>query len=178
MNAEEVFHDALWPGFLPGDFRPGARRHDRQDASLYRDGRRSDCWLKIKAYLRQEAVIAGFTRPRNSRKHFGAFVVGVYDGNELVHIGEVGGGFSERSLAQLSAELATRRGFLRTWRAAGPMKMPLACMNMARTPLSQEHGPMSWLSRQQGKLELSQEEFLKSPKRSSLSRSPQLCVSA
>jgi bifunctional non-homologous end joining protein LigD len=33
-------------------------------------------------------------------------VVGVYDGDELVHIGEVGGGFSERNLAQVSAELA------------------------------------------------------------------------
>jgi bifunctional non-homologous end joining protein LigD len=78
----------------------------KDGASAYRDSRRSDCWLKIKAYLRQEAVIAGFTRPRRSRKHFGALVVGVYDGNELVHIGEVGGGFSERSLAQVSAELA------------------------------------------------------------------------
>jgi bifunctional non-homologous end joining protein LigD len=74
--------------------------------SKYLAGRRSDCWLKIKAYLRQEAVIGGFTRPRNSRQHFGALVLGVYEGGELVHIGEVGGGFSEKRLAQVATQLA------------------------------------------------------------------------
>lgn len=77
----------------------------KDGASAYREGKRSDCWLKIKAYLRQEAVIAGFTRPRRSRKHFGALVVGVYKGEELVHIGEVGGRFSERTLAEVSGQL-------------------------------------------------------------------------
>ncbi len=48
--------------------------------SKYLAGRRSDCWLKVKAYLRQEAVIGGVTWPRNSRQHFGALVLGVYEG--------------------------------------------------------------------------------------------------
>jgi bifunctional non-homologous end joining protein LigD len=78
----------------------------KDGTSSYQEGRRTDRWLKIKANLRQEAVIAGFTRPRRSRQHFGALVLGVYDGKELVHIGEVGGGFSERNLARVSAELA------------------------------------------------------------------------
>src|SRR5581483_10406331 len=44
----------------------------KDGASKYVEGRRSSCWLKVKANLRQEAVIGGFTRPRNSRQHFGA----------------------------------------------------------------------------------------------------------
>jgi bifunctional non-homologous end joining protein LigD len=73
--------------------------------SVYRQGRRSDCWLKVKANLRQEAVIAGFTRPNGSRQHFGALVLGLYEDGELVHIGEVGGGFSARTLATVYAQL-------------------------------------------------------------------------
>jgi hypothetical protein len=38
----------------------------KDGASAYQQGRRSDYWLKIKAFLRQEAVIAGFTRPRRT----------------------------------------------------------------------------------------------------------------
>jgi bifunctional non-homologous end joining protein LigD len=60
--------------------------------SVYREGRRSDYWLKVKAQLRQEAVIGGFTRPNGSRPHSGALVLGLYEDGELVHIGEVGGG--------------------------------------------------------------------------------------
>jgi bifunctional non-homologous end joining protein LigD len=73
--------------------------------SVYREGRRSDCWLKVKANLRQEAVIGGFTRPNRSRQHFGALILGVYEGDALVHIGEVGGGFSARRLATVFVQL-------------------------------------------------------------------------
>jgi bifunctional non-homologous end joining protein LigD len=65
-------------------------------ASMYLAGRRSDRWLKVKATLQQEAVIAGFTRPGGSRQHFGSLVLGVYEKGELVHIGEVGTGFDGR----------------------------------------------------------------------------------
>jgi bifunctional non-homologous end joining protein LigD len=61
--------------------------------------RRTDDWLKIKTSKRQEAVIAGYTEPRGSRKKFGALVLGVYEGNELAYIGHTGGGFDEESLA-------------------------------------------------------------------------------
>jgi len=47
--------------------------------SPYQPGVRSSAWLKIKAIAQQEVVIGGFTAPRNSRKHFGALLVGVYD---------------------------------------------------------------------------------------------------
>ena len=70
--------------------------------SPYQPGVRSSAWLKIKAVLQQEVVIGGFTAPRNSRKHFGALLVGVYEGGKFVFTGHVGGGFDERTLAELS----------------------------------------------------------------------------
>jgi bifunctional non-homologous end joining protein LigD len=78
----------------------------KDGSSKYLAGRRSDCWLKVKATLQQEAVIGGFTRPGGSRQHFGSLVLGVYEGGELVHIGEVGGGFDGRTLASIYAQLA------------------------------------------------------------------------
>lgn len=74
--------------------------------SPYRAGERSRDWLKIKTQKRQEAVICGFTRPRASRKHFGALVLGAYADGRLTYVGSVGTGFTERSLEDLSARLA------------------------------------------------------------------------
>ena len=70
--------------------------------SSYQPGVRSSAWLKIKAVLEQEVVIGGFTAPRASRKYFGALLVGVYEDGKLVYTGHVGGGFDERTLAELS----------------------------------------------------------------------------
>lgn len=74
-------------------------------ASAYRPGRRTRAWLKIKARRRQEAVIGGFTRARGSRRYFGALVLGVYRGRDLVYIGHVGTGFDEDTLKDLDARL-------------------------------------------------------------------------
>lgn len=62
--------------------------------------RRTSRWLKIKTQLRQEVVIGGYTEPKGSREHFGALVVGVYEGGTLRYVGNVGGGFNRKSLAQ------------------------------------------------------------------------------
>src|SRR5437899_2542931 len=70
-------------------------------ASTYQPGVRSSAWLKIKAVLQQEVVIGGFTAPRNSRKYFGALIVGVYEDGKFVYTGHVGGGFDEKTLAEL-----------------------------------------------------------------------------
>ncbi|MEN6559774.1 MAG: DNA ligase D [Acidobacteriota bacterium] len=74
-------------------------------AAPYRPGERTRSWLKIKARRRQEAVIGGFTRPRASRRYFGALVLGVYRGRDFVCIGHVGTGFSEETLKDLDAKL-------------------------------------------------------------------------
>ena len=55
--------------------------------------------------MTQEAVIGGFTEPGGVRKHFGALVLGVYENDDLVYIGHTGGGFSEKSLAEIRDKL-------------------------------------------------------------------------
>ena len=64
--------------------------------------KRSREWLKIKITRRQECVIAGYTDPRGSRENFGSVVLGLYDQNgKLVHVGNAGSGFTERTHAAL-----------------------------------------------------------------------------
>lgn len=66
---------------------------------------RSREWLKVKGHLEQEVVIGGFTTPRNSRKKFGALLVGVYRDGELIYVGHVGGGFTDKLLTEIHAKL-------------------------------------------------------------------------
>ncbi len=73
--------------------------------SPYREGERSHEWLKIKTGLRQEAVIGGFTAPRKTRKHLGALLLGVYEGDRLVYVGHAGGGFNQASLKEVRDKL-------------------------------------------------------------------------
>jgi bifunctional non-homologous end joining protein LigD len=77
----------------------------KQARSLYRPGSRSRQWLKVKTRLTQECVIAGFTRPRGGRRHFGTLVLGVYDGGELVCVGHAGGGFTGKELQEIRERL-------------------------------------------------------------------------
>jgi bifunctional non-homologous end joining protein LigD len=70
----------------------------KDGGSPYKAGKRTMDWLKIKTHLRQEAVIAGFTEPRGSRKKFGALILGIYKDGEFKYIGHTGGGFNEQSL--------------------------------------------------------------------------------
>jgi bifunctional non-homologous end joining protein LigD len=77
----------------------------KDGSSPYRQGTRSRSWLKVKTHKRQEAVIGGFTKGRGARRNFGALVLGVYEGKDLIYIGHTGGGFSENSLAQVRAKL-------------------------------------------------------------------------
>jgi len=75
-------------------------------ASPYRSGERTRDWLKIKTQKRQEAVICGFTEPRASRRYFGALILGAHKKSELVWIGHVGTGFTERGLRDIHEKLA------------------------------------------------------------------------
>ncbi len=69
--------------------------------SIYRSGKRSGQWLKIKNHLSLEAIIGGYTRPRKSRKYFGALVLGVLKNKKLQYIGHTGTGFNEKQLQSL-----------------------------------------------------------------------------
>jgi bifunctional non-homologous end joining protein LigD len=63
--------------------------------------KRSRDWLKVKTVQRSEVVIGGYTEPRGSRSNFGALVVGLYRGHDLHYVAHVGGGFNQRSLAEI-----------------------------------------------------------------------------
>ncbi len=73
--------------------------------SLY-EGRRSKAWLKIKANLRQECVIGGWTEARGSRKYFGALLLGIYDAKKrFVYVGSAGTGFDADKLREIFKQL-------------------------------------------------------------------------
>jgi bifunctional non-homologous end joining protein LigD len=64
--------------------------------------RRSRDWLKIKIRHQLECVIGGYTEPEGSRAYFGSIVLGLYDKQgRLIHVGQAGSGFDQRSLAEI-----------------------------------------------------------------------------
>ncbi|MGA2185479.1 MAG: DNA ligase D [Bryobacteraceae bacterium] len=65
--------------------------------------RRSANWMKIKATNRQEFVVCGFTH--GERAHFSSLVLGLYENGKLVHVGQVGTGFTDKSLAEIHGRL-------------------------------------------------------------------------
>jgi len=76
--------------------------------SFYQE-RRSSEWLKIKIRHRLEAVIGGYTEPEGSRAHFGSIVLGLYDKQDrLIHVGQAGSGFNQKSLAEIWRMLKKR----------------------------------------------------------------------
>ena len=79
----------------------------KHSQSVYEMGKRSRQWLKVKTRITQEGVIAGFTEPARGRKYFGALVLGVFEGDELMYIGHVGGGFTEKVLKDIYEQLAS-----------------------------------------------------------------------
>lgn len=83
----------------------------KRSNSVYQTNHRSHDWLKIKVNQRQEVIIAGFTAPRKSRKFFGALLLAVYEGNELIYIGHTGSGFNKKSLETI-------------WRKLQPLVIP------------------------------------------------------
>ena len=72
----------------------------------YFPGKRSRDWLKIKGHGRQEFVIAGYTRGKGRRERtLGSLVLGMYEGDELVYVGNVGTGFNDREIDRLLKKL-------------------------------------------------------------------------
>lgn len=62
---------------------------------------RTTQWLKVKVHQEDEFVICGYTKPAGSREHFGALLLGAYEGGRLHYVGKVGTGFDRKSLATL-----------------------------------------------------------------------------
>ncbi len=75
--------------------------------SVYKPGRRSTDWHKLKLRQTQEVVIAGYTRGQGRRTGgFGALVAGVHDAGLLRWAGNVGTGFSDSEIERLLLLLA------------------------------------------------------------------------
>jgi bifunctional non-homologous end joining protein LigD len=77
----------------------------KRAGSRYEAGRRTGAWIKVKLHQEQEFIIGGYTKPEGSRKHFGALLVGFYEGKKLKFAGRVGTGFSDKLLSSLYSEL-------------------------------------------------------------------------
>ena len=73
--------------------------------SRYKSGSRTPDWRKLKIVHEQEFVIAGWTEPRQTRTSFGALLLGVYEGQDLIYTGHTGTGFNEKELARVMALL-------------------------------------------------------------------------
>lgn len=73
----------------------------KRTSSIYEPDRRSGSWLKVKTVLEQEFVIGGFSEPKGSREHFGALLVGYYEGAHLCFSSKVGTGFNSETLHSL-----------------------------------------------------------------------------
>src|SRR5258707_8713003 len=72
----------------------------KRKSSVYRPGKRSPDWLKIKSRPQQEFVVCGFTEGKGSRKHLGALLLGAYRSGKLRYFGHSGTGFSENGMRE------------------------------------------------------------------------------
>jgi bifunctional non-homologous end joining protein LigD len=74
--------------------------------SRYEAGRRSKDWVKVKGYHTEEFLIGGYTAGEGARaKAFGALMLGTQTEKGFEWIGNAGGGFNDRDLDEVKAEL-------------------------------------------------------------------------
>ena len=73
----------------------------KKSDSLYKPGNRTKDWLKIKANKRQEMVIGGYTKNKDSAKSFSSLLLGVYEDGKLVYTGKVGTGFNNKQQSEM-----------------------------------------------------------------------------
>ncbi len=90
-RGKKFFREALRRGF------EGIMAKERK--SPYLAGERSKFWLKIKKEETVDAVVCGWLEGKGRRKkYFASLVLGAYKKRRLVHLGNVGTGFDEKSL--------------------------------------------------------------------------------
>jgi bifunctional non-homologous end joining protein LigD len=77
----------------------------KKKSSTYQIGKRTSDWLKIKNVKTQEAIIVGFTEPKGARSSFGSLLLAVKKRGKLSYIGNVGTGFTDKSLKDLHSKL-------------------------------------------------------------------------
>jgi bifunctional non-homologous end joining protein LigD len=65
----------------------------KRKRSKYYPGTRAAVWRKIKVFRTADVIITGF---RSDKKPVSSLEVGAYDGSEIVSLGRVGAGLSDR----------------------------------------------------------------------------------
>jgi bifunctional non-homologous end joining protein LigD len=80
-----------------------AKRRD----SVYRPGRRSDTWVKVKNLRTQEVIIGGW-KPGEGRRvgTIGSLLIGIPGASGLAYAGKVGTGFTQSALRDLQRQLS------------------------------------------------------------------------
>ncbi|MGI3780110.1 MAG: non-homologous end-joining DNA ligase, partial [Janthinobacterium lividum] len=77
--------------------------------SVYAPGRRGRTWLKIKNFLTQEVVVAGWRPGQGGRSGtFGSLLMGIPGPDGLHYVGRVGSGFDGTALDDVQRRLDTR----------------------------------------------------------------------
>jgi bifunctional non-homologous end joining protein LigD len=80
---------------------------------------RSTDWIKLKCSLRQEFVIGGYTDPQGSRTGIGSLLLGIHDDTgALRYAGNVGTGFTAKTLVDIKQKLQALRSTKRPFSAA------------------------------------------------------------
>src|SRR5205823_3022010 len=114
-NGRDLYREALdrgWEGLI-------AKHAD----SVYKSGKRTPDWRKLKIVHEQEFIVGGWTEPRQTRAYFGALLLGVYEApgtrhpasgtrhkhpapstqhaapNRLAYVGHTATGINEKELA-------------------------------------------------------------------------------
>lgn len=106
--------------------------------STYQPGKRVRSWIKTAIRHAHEVVILGWSSGPTQRHTLGALLLGAYDDDELVYVGDVGTGFSE----------ATRRHLLEQLRPLARAGPPVVG-DVARAPgwpgRAGAKGPIQWV---------------------------------
>jgi bifunctional non-homologous end joining protein LigD len=94
--------------------------------SKYEAGKRSPNWLKIKSTLSEEFLIGGYSVGLGSRSStFGALLLGTREEDgSLRYVGNVGSGFSDKTLEQYLPELERLKTKKTPFSAVPPLKTP------------------------------------------------------
>ena len=108
--------------------------------SLYYPGIRTKEWAKIKANLRHEVVIGGYTQNEGSSKTFSSILVGVYENGKLHYTGKVGTGFSDK----LQKEMMAR--FKPLIRKTNPFEETIDVNKPSRFRHNPPNASVTWLS--------------------------------
>ncbi|MBP7240114.1 MAG: non-homologous end-joining DNA ligase, partial [Saprospiraceae bacterium] len=111
----------------------------KKEDSLYYPGVRTREWLKMKASIRHEVVIGGFTQNDGTSKSFSSLLVGVHKKGKLEYIGKVGTGFS----------VATQKGILKQMmplaRKTNPFSAPIDVNKPSRFQPGPLNAKVTWL---------------------------------